>query len=52
MGVGSFEPRKFPLKECEKFEGSSLFYSIKDKKSLKIRQYQYLEEETQRLIGQ
>ena len=30
-GVGSFEPRKFPLKECEKFEGSSLFYSIKDK---------------------
>ena len=31
-GVGSFEPRKFPLKECEKFEGNSLFYSIKDKK--------------------
>jgi len=30
-GVGSFEPRKFPLKDCEKFEGSSLFYSIKDK---------------------
>ena len=30
-GVGSFEPRKFPLKECEKFEGSSIFYSIKDK---------------------
>ena len=30
-GVGSFEPRKFPLKECEKFEGSSVFYSIKDK---------------------
>jgi len=30
-GVGSFEPRKFPLKECEKFEGKSLFYSIKDK---------------------
>ena len=30
-GVGSFEPRKFPLKECERFEGSSLFYSIKDK---------------------
>ena len=30
-GVGSFEPRKFPLKECQKFEGSSLFYSIKDK---------------------
>ena len=30
-GVGSFESRKFPLKECEKFEGNSLFYSIKDK---------------------
>ena len=30
-GVGSFEPRKFPLKDCEKFEGKSLFYSIKDK---------------------
>ncbi len=30
-GVGSFEPRKFQLKECEKFEGNSLFYSIKDK---------------------
>jgi thioredoxin reductase (NADPH) len=34
-GVGSFEPRKFPLKECEKFEGSSLFYSIKDKNVFK-----------------
>ena len=30
-GVGSFEPRKFPLKECEKYEDSSIFYSIKDK---------------------
>ena len=30
-GVGSFEPRKFPLKECEKFENDSLYYSIKDK---------------------
>ena len=30
-GVGSFEPRKFPVKECVKFEGNSLFYSIKDK---------------------
>ena len=30
-GVGSFEPRKFPLKGCEKYEGSSVFYSIKDK---------------------
>jgi len=34
-GVGSFEPRKFPLKECEKFEGNSLFYSIKDKSIFK-----------------
>jgi len=34
-GVGSFEPRKFPLKECQKFEGSSLFYSIKDKSIFK-----------------
>ena len=34
-GVGSFEPRKFPLKDCEKFEGNSLFYSIKDKSIFK-----------------
>ena len=34
-GVGSFEPRKFPVKECETFEGSSLFYSIKDKSIFK-----------------
>ena len=31
-GVGSFEPRKFPVKECEKFENKSIFYSIKNKK--------------------
>ena len=30
-GVGSFEPRKFTPKECEKFENKSIFYSIKDK---------------------
>ena len=30
-GVGSFEPRKFALKDCEKFEEKSIFYSIKDK---------------------
>ena len=30
-GVGSFEPRKFSPKDCEKFEGKSIFYSIKDK---------------------
>ena len=34
-GVGSFEPRKFSVKECEKFEGNSLFYSIKDKSIFK-----------------
>jgi thioredoxin reductase (NADPH) len=34
-GVGSFEPRKFPLKDVEKFENKSLFYSIKDKKIFK-----------------
>ena len=28
-GVGSFEPRKFPVKECEKFENKSVLYSIK-----------------------
>ncbi len=31
-GVGSFEPRKFSPKECEKFENQSILYSIKDKK--------------------
>ncbi|MDC3173900.1 NAD(P)/FAD-dependent oxidoreductase [Candidatus Pelagibacter sp.] len=31
-GVGSFEPRKFSVKECEKFENKSIFYSIRDKK--------------------
>ena len=30
-GVGSFEPRKFPVKECEKFESKSVLYSIRDK---------------------
>ena len=30
-GVGSFEPRKFAPKECEKYENKSLFYSVKDK---------------------
>ena len=34
-GVGSFEPRKFTQKECEKFEGKSIFYSIKDKNVFK-----------------
>ena len=31
-GVGSFEPRKFSLKECEKFQNKSVLYSVKDKK--------------------
>ncbi len=31
-GVGSFEPRKFSPKECEKFENKSIFYSVKDKR--------------------
>ena len=30
-GVGSFEPRKFSLKECEKFEEKKIFYSVKNK---------------------
>ena len=30
-GVGSFEPRKFNLKECEKFENKSILYSVRDK---------------------
>ena len=34
-GVGSFEPRKFSLKDIEKFENKSLFYSVKDKKIFK-----------------
>jgi thioredoxin reductase (NADPH) len=31
-GVGSFEPRKFPLKDCEKYENKTILYSVKDKK--------------------
>ena len=30
-GVGSFEPRKLPLKELTKFEGKSVFYSVTEK---------------------
>jgi thioredoxin reductase (NADPH) len=30
-GVGSFEPRKLPLKEAEKFEGKQIFYSVSNK---------------------
>jgi thioredoxin reductase (NADPH) len=34
-GVGSFEPRKFAVKEAEKFEKKGVFYSIKDKNFFK-----------------
>ena len=34
-GVGSFEPRKISLKECEKFEGKSVFYAVKNKDNFK-----------------
>jgi len=34
-GVGSFEPRKFQIKEAEKFEDNGIFYSIKDKNYFK-----------------
>ena len=30
-GVGSFEPRKFPTKEIDKYEGKQILYSIRDK---------------------
>ena len=34
-GVGSFEPRKFPLKEAEQFEDKGIYYSVKDKNNFK-----------------
>ena len=34
-GVGSFEPRKFALKDCISFENNSILYSIKDKSIFK-----------------
>ena len=34
-GVGSFEPRKLPLKEAEKYEDTSLFYAVRNKEKLK-----------------
>ena len=34
-GVGSFEPRKFPLKEAEQFEDIGVYYSVKDKNYFK-----------------
>ena len=30
-GVGSFEPRKFPTKSADQFDGESVLYSVKDK---------------------
>jgi len=34
-GVGSFEPRKVDIKNVEKFEGKSFYYSVKDKSKFK-----------------
>ena len=34
-GVGSFEPRKLSLKDAEKFEGESVFYSVQNKDQFK-----------------
>ena len=34
-GVGSFEPRKLSVKNSEKYEGKSLFYSVKNKDEFK-----------------
>ena len=34
-GGGSFEPRKPPIKDIEKFEKTNLFYSVKDKNKFK-----------------
>ena len=34
-GVGSFEPRKLSVNDIEKYEGKSLFYSVKDKNEFK-----------------
>ncbi|MDC1130324.1 NAD(P)/FAD-dependent oxidoreductase [Pelagibacteraceae bacterium] len=34
-GVGSFEPRKLSVKDSEKYEGKSLFYSVKNKDEFK-----------------
>ena len=34
-GVGSFEPRKFPIEGAEKFENNGIYYSISDKNYFK-----------------
>jgi len=34
-GIGSFEPRKLSSKDAKKFEGKSIFYSVKNKNDFK-----------------
>ena len=36
-GVGSFEPRKLSLKDAEKFEVTSVFYSVQNKEDFKSK---------------
>ena len=43
-GVGSFEPRKFSIKDAEKFDNRGIFYSIKDKNYFKDKKFVYLVE--------
>ena len=50
-GVGSFEPRKLPAKELEKFENKSVFYSVNDKNSFKNKKISIFGGETLHLIG-
>jgi thioredoxin reductase (NADPH) len=37
-GVGSFEPRKLSVNDTEKYEGKSLFYSVKNKDEFKNKE--------------
>ena len=46
-GVGSFEPRKFSVKEAEKFENNGVIIPLKTKIILRIKKFVFLEEETQ-----
>ena len=36
-GVGSFEPRRLPTKDAEKFENKFLFYAVRDKEMFKSK---------------
>jgi thioredoxin reductase (NADPH) len=36
-GVGSFEPRKLPTKDTERYEGKSIFYAVKNKNEFKSK---------------